>query len=1070
MATEFRVLGPLELRRDGEPVVLQAAARRRLLAALLIEHGRVVSVDRLVDALWPESPPHSVRGALQMTVSRTRKLVGDDGVLVARPPGYILEVDPAAIDAVRFERLLVETRELVASDPARAAARATDALSLWRGGAYEEFAFDAFATEEIARLDELRLEAEEERIEAELALGRSAELVGDLEALVEAEPLRERRRGQLMRALYRSGRQADALAAFRDARRLLLDELGIEPGPELRELERAILNQEASLDAPGAARPTIAVSRRPVSVVVVEPVLPLDVDLEEHERRRTDAAQHVERVATHFEAMTLDPFVFAFVQEDHEARAAAAAREVAASVHARVGTATAEALVGDHAVGGPIVEAARARARDATPLAPGPADDGDEAPPFVGRERELERLHDTRAAVVTGPPGIGKSRLVREATAGANAIVVRCPAFGAEALAPLHDLVRLLGVPEALDGVRAADVPLTVRHACEAAAPVLVVVDDLQWGDALVHATVEQLATRAAPDVRVLVGARDELLEEHPSLLADAERVALEPLDDAASRALAGDDEIAERAEGNPLFIEQLRAHAAETDAALPPTLYALLAARLDRLTPTERAALQRASVVGRDFDAALLDAPAAVESLVRRSLLLPARTHAAYEERFRFAHALIREAAYESIPKAERSRLHETLADELAARGAADEVVGSHLERAAELRVEHDRYRLRLAEDAGRALGAAGYAAWNRGDAAGAVRLLRRALALRPDGALACELGIALSTLGRHDEAVQVLAETEASAPDRRIAVWAHLEQGVPSFAPAAEILRRAEAGIPVFDALGDDRAAGRAWMLAGWVRGGAFGRHDEWLDAAERALGHYVRAGFSPSTCVGHIAAALYFGPTPVDAAITRCRTLLVDHVDDVAGEAGVSAHLGGLVAMTGAWDEATALLERARSLYGELGRWTSINRTCAPIEARVARLRGDLEAAEAILRENCDALTAEGAAFHLATQAAQLADVLLDLGAADDARTWLALAERSLQDDDLAGRVEIGIARARLTGEGAADVVALAEQTENLDTQARALLAAGDVAAATERYRRKGNAVAAAAATAS
>ena len=1070
MATEFRVLGPLELRRDGEPVVLQAAARRRLLAALLIEHGRVVSVDRLADALWPDSPPQSVRGALQMTVSRTRKLVGDDGVLVSRPPGYVLEVDPAAIDAVRFERLLAEARDLVASDPERAEARATDALALWRGRAYEEFAFDAFAAEEIARLDELRLEAEEERIEAALTLGRAAELVGDLEALVEAEPLRERRRAQLMRALYRSGRQADALGAFREARRLLLEELGIEPGPELRELERAILNQDPSLDGPSARRPPIAVARRPVSVVVVEPVIPLDLDPEEHERRRSDAAEHVERVAAHFGAMTLDPFSFAFLQEDHEARAAAAAAEVAASVQARVGAATAEALVGDHAVGGPVVETARRRAREATPPAPEPSGDGGTSTDFVGRDRELERLRAARVALVTGPPGIGKTRLVHEAAAAAHSVGVRCPAFGAEALAPLHELVARLGAPDALADVRAADVPLTVRRVCDAAAPVLVIVDDLHWGGDLVREAVEQLAARAAPGVRIVVAARDDLLEEHPSLLTGAERVTLGPLDAEAAQALAGDAEIAARAEGNPLFIAQLRAHAEETDGTLPPTLHALLAARLDRLTPTERAALQRASIVGRDFEAALLDAPAAIESLVRRSLLEPARALNAYEERFRFAHALIREAVYESIPKAERSRLHEALADELAARGAADEVVGSHLERAAELRVEEDRHRRRLAEDAGRALGAAGYATWNRGDAAGAVRLLRRALALRPDGALACELGIALSTLGRREEAVQVLSETEAAAADRRILVWARLEQGVPSFAPAAEVLRRAEEALPVFDALGDDRGAGRAWMLAGWVRGGAFGRHQEWLEAAERALGHYVRAGFSPATCVGHIAAALYFGPTPVDAAIARCRALLVEHVDDIAGEAGVSAHLGGLVAMTGAWDEAAALLERGRSLYGELGRTTSVERTCGPIEARVARLRGDLEGAAAILRANCDALVDEGDAFHLTTQAAQLSDVLLDLGEADDAHAWLAVGEQSVQADDLAGRIEVGIARARLTGMGADDVVALAQRTDNLDAQARAHLAAGDVEQAAELYHRKGNAVAAAAATAS
>src|SRR4029077_7624911 len=147
--------------------------------------------------------------------SRLRILIGDDLPLVARPPGYILEVDPQAIDSVRFEQLLEEARDALGIDPARASARASDALALWRGDAYADFAFESFAQEEIARLEELRQQAEEERIEAELALGRSSELVGELEALVVAAPLRERRRGQLMLALYRAGRQADALEAFR---------------------------------------------------------------------------------------------------------------------------------------------------------------------------------------------------------------------------------------------------------------------------------------------------------------------------------------------------------------------------------------------------------------------------------------------------------------------------------------------------------------------------------------------------------------------------------------------------------------------------------------------------------------------------------------------------------------------------------------------------------------------------------------------------------------------------------------------------------------------------------------
>ena len=200
--------------------------------------------------------------------------------LVRRPPGYILDIDPQSVDSVRFEQLLAEARDSQVSDPARASARASDALALWRGDAYADFAFESFAQEEIARLEELREEAEEERIDAELALGRSDELIGELEALVVACPLRERRRGQLMLALYRAGRQADALEALRDARTLLVEERGLEPGKELRELERRILLQDPGLSSAAAPRTQSRVARRLVTVVAVEPEISLEIDPE----------------------------------------------------------------------------------------------------------------------------------------------------------------------------------------------------------------------------------------------------------------------------------------------------------------------------------------------------------------------------------------------------------------------------------------------------------------------------------------------------------------------------------------------------------------------------------------------------------------------------------------------------------------------------------------------------------------------------------------------------------------------------------------------------------------------
>src|SRR5689334_5146499 len=264
MPVEFRVLGPLEIRRDGAPISLRASKQRTFLGVLLVNHGRVVSLDRLVDDVWPEAAPAGARHALETHASRLRTLLGDDAPLVARAPGYVLELDPQLLDSVRFEQLLDEARDAIGTDPARAAARAGDALALRRGEPLAEFTFDSFAQEEIARLTELVLEAEEVRVDAELALGR--DVVADAQALVAASPLRERRHAQLMLALYRTGRQADALAAYRAARETLLEELGLEPGDALRELERAILRQDPALASGPAVTTGGTAVRRPVSV------------------------------------------------------------------------------------------------------------------------------------------------------------------------------------------------------------------------------------------------------------------------------------------------------------------------------------------------------------------------------------------------------------------------------------------------------------------------------------------------------------------------------------------------------------------------------------------------------------------------------------------------------------------------------------------------------------------------------------------------------------------------------------------------------------------------------------
>jgi DNA-binding SARP family transcriptional activator len=262
---EFRILGRLEVVEDGRLVPVERQRARAVLAFLLLHANEPVSGERLIDEVWGPEPPKSAAASLQNYVSHLRKALGRD-VLVTGAGGYVLRVDPERFDLARFERLVADARRV--TEPLDRAERLRAALALWRGSPLEDLAFEAFAQPEIRRLEELRLEAVEERIDAELASGEGAGVVGELERLIEEHPLRERLRGHLMRALYSAGRQADALDAYRDARRMLQDELGLDPSDELRALEQAILRHDPSLAGGGATeaepRPD---SRRTVSIL-----------------------------------------------------------------------------------------------------------------------------------------------------------------------------------------------------------------------------------------------------------------------------------------------------------------------------------------------------------------------------------------------------------------------------------------------------------------------------------------------------------------------------------------------------------------------------------------------------------------------------------------------------------------------------------------------------------------------------------------------------------------------------------------------------------------------------------
>ena len=265
---EFRLLGPLEVLADGSPVALGGPKQRATLAILLLNANRVVSVERLADDLYAGDPPVTAVTQVQRQISDLRKTLGADARIETRSPGYVIRVGDAGLDLHGFERLAADGRHALDRGNADAAAELLrDALALWRGTALADLVSEPFAEVPTARLEEIRLAALEQRIDAELALGRNAQLVGELQQLVVEHPLRERFRAQLMLALYRAGRQTEALDVYRTMREVLVDELGIEPSPALRELERAILAHDSELDPGSGAQAAPAANTAPVLVV-----------------------------------------------------------------------------------------------------------------------------------------------------------------------------------------------------------------------------------------------------------------------------------------------------------------------------------------------------------------------------------------------------------------------------------------------------------------------------------------------------------------------------------------------------------------------------------------------------------------------------------------------------------------------------------------------------------------------------------------------------------------------------------------------------------------------------------
>jgi DNA-binding SARP family transcriptional activator len=286
---EFRILGPLEVLEGDRALEVSGQRQRGLLALLLLHANQVVSSGRLIEELWPDEASESHAGALQASVSRLRKSLGPAAeLLVTLPTGYVIRPAPGQLDLDRFERLVDEAG---AAEPPEAAEKLREAIALWRGPALADFAFEPFAQAAIGRLEEMLLLAVEMRIDADLALGRHASLVAELDALAAEHPLRERLHGQLMLALYRSGRQAEALGAYQSARSTLVEELGIEPGSALQELERAILRQDPALELTQATAPERSILVAWLGDVPPEPLLAVAEPLARKEPRELIVAR-----------------------------------------------------------------------------------------------------------------------------------------------------------------------------------------------------------------------------------------------------------------------------------------------------------------------------------------------------------------------------------------------------------------------------------------------------------------------------------------------------------------------------------------------------------------------------------------------------------------------------------------------------------------------------------------------------------------------------------------------------------------------------------------------------------
>ena len=784
---------------------------------------------------------------------------------------------------------------------------------------------------------------------------------------------------------------------------------------------------------------------------------------------------------------------------------------------------------------------------------------------FVGRLEELAALQlafrrveaeqSCRLFTVLGPAGIGKSRLVSEFTAGSAATVLegRCLPYGegitlwpfreiafalggakglAEALATADDAE--LVVERVMSAIGAAsssahpeEVPWAFRRLLETISekqPVVVVLEDVHWAAPALLDLVEYLVGWLRGPVLLVCLARQDLVELRPGWLnprPEADALLVEPLAPDEAESLLGElvtdprarARITEAAEGNPLFLEQMVAMLADdpedvSAIPIPPSIQALLAARLDQLDRVERDVIERAAVVGREFSRAAVSAlappellaplPGALMALVRKQMLVPDTSGPGQDDVFRFGHILIRDAAYEAVPKKVRGEHHEQLAHWLDGWNAeaTEEIVGFHLEQAYLARSElgqPDEKLAALASRAGRLLASAGRRALGRDDFAAASSLLERAAALLDDadpehrGAVLIDLGLALRESGQLEAADRSFAAAEGASGDRlhyralveRSSLRAFVDPGVET----DELLRVANEAIGVFESSEDDLGLARAWLLVAevqWLRCHCA----EMEEVLARALLHAERAGERReiSSILEVMAPVALVGPRPVADAIEVCRGIL----ERGHGSAGVEGHvnlvLAVLEAMMGRVEEARRLYTDTTRILEDRG-LTTLLASLRMYPGMVELIAGDYEAAERELRLAYDELAAVGHSAFLSTTAAFLAKPLYELGRHDEALEMTQASDDAASPDDIASQVIWRGTRAKILahrGEAAAatelgnEAVELLRETDLVNTRADAfsdlaetmrLLGRDDEATAAqaralELYAEKGN----------